>query len=588
MKISWKLWAFLTAFIAGSYIFLVIKANANLTDGRFALFMDERITFDGVRRILHADSFGDGLRMILRGDDQRYGRSLWNSLALFAFVPDFLWGEKAQIIAGRMTQVFLLFSAFFILAFAFIKDWMLRLLLLAALLAMPYTDYYMSMPKPEPLQLLFFAAFLYFYRKADFGFGRHWLFLGLAFGTKIAALPAVLLFIFLSGLLEARKKNNLVSDRSHIYICSIKFFVIGFAIAVPLFLPAVAIAYVLHWSCQRLASRYGKSPAFNIWKWLFIGGSAVLVARTAKTPFFLWFDSTFMNTAHGGDSSDINFFSWIEYFFNGWMVAPQWFVLLLFAAAATLASVYALPFLTRYSLSNKPPPVGLILIVCGIGLNLAIFVGAHRLWGFYLFPGTVLALTGVVAILDDRASGSGGEYAVMRSAAMRYSAYATGCLLLVLIVLWWAPAALKELDILSRRTDQTVYKKNDLSYRQTLNFLNAYSGEIGKRLHVVYDPNLFPPNKSPAFDITEFWGPLNNWDMGQDVIAFGASHGPDGPGVPVSSPEHEAYLQERAAYAKYVIGKGESCLREKCFERVLTLQNGGEILVLKKAAGKPQ
>ncbi len=39
------------------FFLAALRANADLTDGRYALFMDERLTFDGVRRILHAEDF---------------------------------------------------------------------------------------------------------------------------------------------------------------------------------------------------------------------------------------------------------------------------------------------------------------------------------------------------------------------------------------------------------------------------------------------------------------------------------------------------------------------------------------------------
>jgi len=41
--------------IAIVWLAVVWKANADLTEGRFALFMDEGIIFDGVRDILHPD-----------------------------------------------------------------------------------------------------------------------------------------------------------------------------------------------------------------------------------------------------------------------------------------------------------------------------------------------------------------------------------------------------------------------------------------------------------------------------------------------------------------------------------------------------
>lgn len=62
--------------VLSALIYYSIAANFDLTAGRFSLFMDERITFDGVKKILHPDGFRSFIGSVV-GGDQRYGRSLW-------------------------------------------------------------------------------------------------------------------------------------------------------------------------------------------------------------------------------------------------------------------------------------------------------------------------------------------------------------------------------------------------------------------------------------------------------------------------------------------------------------------------------
>ena len=80
----------------------MIRANSDLAAGRFALFMDEGMVFDGVSKILHPASLRDFAFAIVNGGDQRYGRSLWNLTALVAYLPERIWGDTGLIIAERM------------------------------------------------------------------------------------------------------------------------------------------------------------------------------------------------------------------------------------------------------------------------------------------------------------------------------------------------------------------------------------------------------------------------------------------------------------------------------------------------------
>jgi len=107
-----KLWMLLSVLLIGTCAVLATLSNLDLRAGRFALFMDERITFDGVYQILHPTGFIDFISSICYGGDLRYGRSLWYSLAFFSFIPERLFGETGLIVADRMVQLLIVITSF--------------------------------------------------------------------------------------------------------------------------------------------------------------------------------------------------------------------------------------------------------------------------------------------------------------------------------------------------------------------------------------------------------------------------------------------------------------------------------------------
>lgn len=283
--------------IIGGYLIFVIPANLDLSDGSFCLFMDERITFNGVRNILHPQDFKSFLHAIIDGNDQRYGRSLWNSIALVSFLPERLCGEAGQIIAGRMLQFFLLISSFMMLTFTFVKTWPLRIILFATLMFMPFTDYYMCMPKPEPLQLFFLSLFLYYYKKENLIFSQYWILLGCAFGTKISILPIVFL-LFITPLWVHRKRfedSEFISD----FKKSLCFFFFGLGLAVPILLKPILLLMVVLWSINHFQI---KSKMFDLALYVLSALSIIFYSSENIAPYIR---GTFLNTTHGADQNSI-------------------------------------------------------------------------------------------------------------------------------------------------------------------------------------------------------------------------------------------------------------------------------------------
>lgn len=560
------------------YIALATKANLDLSDGRFALFMDERITFDGVRKILHPGEWKSFWWSVTDGGDQRYGRSLWNSIAIFSYLPERVWGVTGQIVAARMTQVCFLTIAFLVLAFGLVKSWPLRTTLLIALLSMPYADYYMTMPKPEPLQLFFLAVFLYFYNKQKLTFGRYWIFLGLAFGTKISTLPASIVFVVASML--TYKKNDQGADLLKRLKEALLFFAIGLGIAVPVLLKPVLLSASGYFLFSWLCGRY-KLKSFV--PFLLTALGVILAAIVSQKELKYWIEWTFLSTAHASDQSSINALSWLSYMFDSWLVVPEWLGIILAVFFFGFVCIYSVRRITGGR--NKPlsSDIGLVVLMCGLFLNLAIFFSAHRLWGFYLFPGTALMLVGLFSLLDAGIEGMDSRGAGHGTSLERYSAYCTVGLVLGVSGYFWIPERVQAFDTLAVRTGSDEYKKQYSSYTETVNYLDNQPRAGSRKLMVAFDMSSFIPPDNERYKIVEFLGSYSYWQYAPDVIVFGPTHTAKGEVPPADSLRFKTYLSEREGYAKYVINKNEECSQKKCFEREMVLPNGGEILKLRES-----
>lgn len=215
-------------------MFWVIKANTNLIDGRFQLFFDEqKFSYDGINNIYNSSDFFHFLLNVMDGNNHVYGRILWNISALTSYIPYEIWGYSGQVIATRLTQVFFLFAAYSILVWTFIKNSYLRILSLILLLILPFTAYYASMPKPEPLQLFFLVLFLRYIHLFGFKKSFYWIFLGLAFGTKISLLPFVG-FLFLHTSILLFYSDNRFVDSLKLLTKQLLYFASGYIIAIPI------------------------------------------------------------------------------------------------------------------------------------------------------------------------------------------------------------------------------------------------------------------------------------------------------------------------------------------------------------------
>ena len=159
----------LVAFFSSFVFFLCIVkiymsifvANLDLIDGKFALFPDEQSLYVGVEKILSSENIQSFLFSVFDGNAHHYGRVFWNINAIIGFFPEHFFGSPGLIFSGRTSGVLFLSLSFFFLSITFLKKWFFRLLTFFVLINAPFSSYFMTMPKPEPVQMFFLALFLY-------------------------------------------------------------------------------------------------------------------------------------------------------------------------------------------------------------------------------------------------------------------------------------------------------------------------------------------------------------------------------------------------------------------------------------------
>ncbi len=558
------------------FVYLAARANVDLSAGRFALYMDERITFDGVSRILGPASLKDFLWAIVDGGDQRYGRSLWNLTAIVSAIPRWIWGEQGQVIAGRMIQTVLLVGSVLLLALGLLRSWFNRVVTTIVVLSIPYASYYATMPKPEPLQIFFLSIFLVFYARRQLAFGWYWVFAGLAFGTKISTLP--ILCVLAAGSIAA----SLWGRDSFFNLSQIRNALLWFCLGLTAAVPILAGPFLL-WTTTYIAVNQAKDK--RRWQrlaWLGITFFLALISVIAsKRPGKVWIESTFLNTGHGGDQVSINFGGWVSYLFSEWFVTPG----LLGQILALMLLIFVVGFgiwVLKFREEFPNNTVGFLLCISGLTLNLSIFSSVQRLWGMYLFPGTVLIVVGACVMYEALREDS---TVLMRSkfiTSLRISGWVTLVLMLSVALRYWWPHLSDEFGSLAARTESADYAEQYNTYAQILDVLERHSQNADRPLRVIFTPSLFPPPKSSKYEIVEFWGPYTQWDDPADLLIFGQINTPRGRATPPDSLEYSAYLAERSGYSIHVAPSGGQCKVDPCYELEATLPNGGEILRIRK------
>lgn len=513
------------------YTFFAVIANSDLSTDRYVLHMDEHITFDGVRAILHPPGFKKFFSAILDGGDHRYGRILWNVSALFSFIPERLYGSQGQIITTRMVQFAAFFSAYLILVFTFLTFWPLRVFGLLSLLSLPTTVYYATMPKPEPLQLLFLALFLWQSKKRNFCFGKHWFFLGLAFGAKISVFLLIFYFAILAFLQRLRLKNDIVHEpkksKPGAALCS---FLLGFLIAEPVFLMTF----------RKFDLRY----FHNYLQW------------------------TFLNTGHGSDDSTVTWLSWLKTLFNCYASIPLWFLVLTILCTGILILTYLARLIRETEFLRDINTfflkhIALIILTTSFILIVPNMVLVKRLWPQYLHNGMVIFLIGIFCLVE--LSIAPKEKVFKRFNFTKYISFLLVFLLTVESLFFLTPISTKEYIQISKRTQGENFKKQLNEYYYLTSLLTKISNKLNRKVIVFFDTNLLLPNSNEKFDLERYYGYFTYWSRGNDVIIF-YKKSIAGEPLPKSSVNYDSSVKAVQLLKEHVVSKAwERCKVSPCY-----------------------
>jgi len=333
-----------------SILFLTLAAILNLQflDGaninQSIAGHDEYLTVREVYSILNPLSWKHFILAIIGGDIMYYGRVMFYTDALFAYVPFKIWGLDGMVYAIRMTHSVWILISFLILNNLFIKTKLNQFLFLFGSAGVMYSIYFIQMPKPEPLQLFFIAMFLRGMFKNNYIFGRYFIWLGLALAIKIN----VLLLLPLLFLL-------------------------------PLF---------IH---KSLGFKVNLQKGFKALIWFFVGffvGIPCLLLIPIQ-PVYLktYLHETVFGTTRSYDDSSLGFIKWLESGLGGNYLGSH------FLAYVFVLLAFALTIYTAFNYLNRKDKKSLQTVVIsttGLILMLSVMVLTKRLWPHYLWTGFVL------------------------------------------------------------------------------------------------------------------------------------------------------------------------------------------------------
>jgi len=516
----------LIIFVVGYYGKFIIMANADLSQGRYALYMDEHITFDGVKNILHPHGVNKFIENVIDGGDHRYGRILWNVSAVASFIPELIFKAKGQIIATRMVLALALIAAYLILVFGQIRNWFLRFILFLFLMSMPTTSYYMTMPKPEPLQLLFLSLFLLCARKEKFNFGRYWIFLGLAFGAKISVLFLIPFFMIIGFWLYYRNDSYFRNNIKQAFI----YLGLGFLISEPIFLMII----------KRFSLKFIKV-------------------------YLKW---TFLSTGHGSDDSAVTWMDWFKHLVNiNYSNIPLFFTKitcwLVFILVVSGLVVIFRSWMGKNKLADSncnELGASYVLFFSGLILIIPVMFLVKRVWPNYLNNGFAVFFVAVFSI--------GESFYVCKKSRLRFLGllvfYLTVLLLIIEALFFLVPLSSREyLKFANRSKDQNfIEKKEEIDAISV--FLEDASKKLGRTLQVYYDSNILLLDSNKYYNIIPIYGPFFHWDEGKDmVVSYKKSI--EGPLPAKTSALYEDLVKVHDSLSQHVTEIGNTCSLGTCY-----------------------
>ena len=236
---------------------------------------DEYIAVKEVYSILHPASLKHFIMAVISGNALYYGRIMFYVDAFFAFLPFKIWGVTGMVLSIRMFHALCLLTALLILSHTFLSTQKQKLLFFMGCFCLYFTMYFIMMPKPEPLQLLFLALFLKLFKSSNWSFGKHFIYLGIAYGLKFNVI-IILPLLFLLPII----KNGNLSIKNQIWPGILSFFytVLGIVVAIPCLILSpikpIFLSTYLHETFGGTEKGYDNAAlTFNDWMTSGLGGS---------------------------------------------------------------------------------------------------------------------------------------------------------------------------------------------------------------------------------------------------------------------------------------------------------------------------
>ena len=571
----------------GKVYLSICNANLDLTIGRFALHMDEQLLYDGVFKILHPKNIGSFFFNVFDGFDHRYGRVFWYAYSIVCFLPEIILGPKGLIFFSRMLSVLLLSASCLILCNVFLKTFFFRLFAFFIFINLPFSSYYMTMPKPEPLQLLFLSLFFVFFKKNKYSLNKkHWVFLGLSFGTKVSMFPVVittLMFSLYHSFLTEKPKKPFSKALTAIF-----YIILGLSIAVPVLLIQYLFSVLLYFLLIKLISKAltatTSHKAFLITTLFFANLFYSFIIKKlygTSSGLVIWFDQTFLGVGHGYDNADVDFFKWVEYLMNEHLSPFLTINTILFALSFFVVIFFlkTKKTISDFGKGNPSIPEALLLVLLGLSLFFAVFFASNRISGFYLFPGSVLLVLGLISSCEGLLKAKQGA---KKMHGNKIAFLFVVCLSGVALFLW-LPQNLKTLEGLAKRTKSPEHKTNYSSYLQINDFLTFYSKEKNRKIHIKNIGSPYVPNDNEYFSIQDLFRPFTSWDRGFEALLVKDIGSVSIKKINPSFFNYALRVEEKKGYDKYVVNFDENCSSKECYKKIKTFRNGTEFLVLNKS-----
>ena len=620
------------AFVLSIAILLnsIAEANLDLIDGRFALFYDEWITFDGVKNLLKPGNFSNFLQNIIDGI-YLYGRGLMYFSAIFSYIPFGIFGDSGLIAANRIFQAVILLGTNALICFSFIRSKVVAVLCICLLSTLPSAVYYATMPKPEPIQLAFLTIFLLLASRNGFKFGYYWIFLGYSFGMKISVAPALLLF----GLLAIANYNSNDFVHAKYYLnqdlvqWSKKIFkpiliVIGlhsillgsiligylrafcpylcgyslnkleeyFSSSNPVLLQQIGFFSIcvgcsliftslFKYKVFKLLSRYFSNQKAWLYTAYFFSLGFILAnpGILLKMPIGLmvWFRSTFF-ISNIADSREVNALSWAYYLPRYLGVEPLHFYLFsifctIFIIVSFLRAVEEKASKERDGVSKEYTPY--ILMSLGFVLIASIFIGVKRMWGMYLHIGLTFVTVPLFMISE--------KCFLLHTRVLK--GFSVGLIFIMGVFSYFQfNRALGDFEKLSQRTKGISHTQRMSEFMYIKKYLESASEEIGRETRVLYDSRLYVPPSTKTYTVSSFWQFLIPWERNVDVIVSLKSNYPSE--LPESTTKaYRSAIQAIKKKEKYVLSEKDKCVNSVCYRKVHTISGEIDIFINTKLRG---